>query len=78
MSFLSQPQLNDDDMLPIDSDMIGKLTGYESAVISSDDLKRIKRMARRMQTGCIVLEIVDGKLSSIDQVLKYMIDPAEK
>lgn len=80
MTALPQPQCNDDDeqMLPIDAEIIGKLTGYEPPVISTEHIKRIRRMAKRIHTGCIVLEIVDDKLICIDQMQKYIIDPAEK
>lgn len=81
MNTSQQPQSNDDnEEFPLTSELIGTITGHQPAVLNSEQISRIKRMSKRIGSGCIVIAIRNGHLVSINQVEKYIfaVDPTEK
>lgn len=63
MGALLSPQFEDsDEIMPIDSNLIGKINGMKPLALSSEQVRIIRRLLNGY-TGGILIEAVDGQVA---------------
>lgn len=65
----------DDTNFPISTEMIETITQTQVGdVLSSRDLKKIKRFAKDLLHGTISLQIANGRLVAIDRTQRFLVE----